>query len=247
MRRLQNLNKKNVRKRNESKNDYIKRKSSYRCVYCHKTFNKKHLIVSLEPFHIVKPKERISDILKYYRINKGTLLKLNTDFNFRKYQTGSLLRVPPFYKIFPSTHSVCFCEKCGENRRDLALDHVSFIRYLLKKRKNTREKVTTALRRKVYKRDHYKCVYCEIEYGKSRPNTFITIDHKNPVVGGGTSGEANLCTSCDYHNQDKGRSDYEEYLKKIKKRKYLRENCGIDLDKRFSSSSSVRRKIGSQI
>jgi 5-methylcytosine-specific restriction endonuclease McrA len=98
----------------------------------------------------------------------------------------------------------------------------------LKKRKSIRDEITPELRRKIYKRDNYKCVYCEIEYGKTKPNTYLTLDHKNPVVGGGTSDEENLCTSCDYHNHDKDRDGFEDYIKKIKQRKFLSENCYIN-------------------
>lgn len=229
MRRLQkSMNNKRVRRKNESRDDYIKRKANYRCAYCHKTFNKKHLNASLEPYHVVKPRENVKSVLDYYRINENTLLTLNPDLNISDIQPGTLLKVPEHFKIFPNTHGVCYCEKCGVKRNSLGLEHVSFIKHLLEKRRSVRDEITPELRRKIYRRDNYKCVYCEIEYGKMKPNTYLTLDHKNPVVGGGTNDEENLCTSCDFHNHEKDRDTYEVYVKKIKKRKFYRENGMIN-------------------
>lgn len=225
MKRLkQSLNNKRVKRRSESRDDYIKRKSNYRCSYCHKTFNKRHLNAVLEPYHILKPRETLTDVLDYYRINKEELLTLNPELKLEDLQTGTLMRVPEYFKIFPNTHGVCYCDSCGEKRNQFSMDHISFIHQLLKERRQVREEITPRLRRKIYKRDLYKCVYCEIEYGKTKPNTILTLDHKIPVVQGGTSSEENLCSSCDFHNHDKDSLCYESYKKKLIKRKFYREN-----------------------
>lgn len=225
MKRLKkSFNNKRVKRRSESRDDFIKRKANYRCSYCHNTFNKKHLIAVLEPYHILKPKETLRDVLNYYRINKEELLTLNPELKLENLKTGTLMRVPELYKIFPSTHGVCYCDSCGKKRNQSNLDHISFKLQLLRERRKERAIVTPKLRRKIYKRDLYKCVYCEIEYGKTKPNTFLTLDHKIPVVQGGTSSEENLCSSCDFHNNDKDNLTYESYIKKIIRRKFYREN-----------------------
>ncbi|MCK2000158.1 HNH endonuclease [[Brevibacterium] frigoritolerans] len=225
MKRLQkSLNNKRVKRRNESIDDYIKRKANYRCSYCHKTFNKKQLNSVLEPYHILKPGETLKNVLDYYRINKEELLTLNPELKLADIQTGTLMRVPDYFKIFPKTHGVCYCDKCGEKRKQVGMDHISFIHQLLKERRLVREVITPELRRKIFKRDLYKCVYCEIEFGQTKPHTNLTLDHKTPVVQGGTSSEENLCSSCDYHNRDKDRASYESYEMKIRKRKFYREN-----------------------
>lgn len=228
IRRLKaSLNSPRVKRRNESRCDYIKRRAKNKCSYCQKRFDKKSLKVALEPYHIVKSEENIDSILTYYRIDKITLLSFNPDLEEADILPGVMLRIPDDFKIFPNTHGICYCDKCGEKRGNLGLDHVSFIHHLLEQRKIVRNQVTHQLRRKVYKRDKYKCIYCEIEYGLTKPNTYLTLDHKNPVVGGGTSDERNLVTACLKHNLNKKNTPYEDYIKIIKRRKIHRENGEI--------------------
>ncbi|WP_456363929.1 HNH endonuclease [Priestia aryabhattai] len=225
MRRVQeSISAKRVRRKNESRGDYIKRKAKYRCSYCHKTYQKKYLHTSLEPFHVVKKSEDLNYVLNYYRVDKKTLLKLNPGLKLKSVKAGTLLMVPDNYKIFPNTHGVCYCEKCKVKRSSLELDHVSFKRLLVKKRRKVRDKVTNVLRKKILQRDHYRCLYCEIEFDGMKINSRLTVDHKKPIVRGGTNTEDNLCTSCEFHNVEKDSDTFEEYIPKIKKRKFLREN-----------------------
>ncbi|MGF7535754.1 endonuclease domain-containing protein [Bacillus mexicanus] len=228
IRRLKSsLNNKRIRRRNESRSDYIKRKAKYKCCYCHRHLDKKKLTTSLEPFHIVKNKETVNDILTYYRTSKEQLLNLNPKLSLEDIQTGTLLRVPEFFKIFPNTHGICYCDKCSNYRNTLNMDHVSFIFHLIQKRRNVRDEITPELRRKIYARDNYKCVYCQIEYGETKPNTFLTLDHKNPIVSGGDNSEENLCTSCNFHNFEKGEMKFNYYINRIKNRRFKRENLCI--------------------
>lgn len=48
------------------------------------------------------------------------------------------------------------------------------------------------LRWKILRRDQYTCQYC----GQSAPNVQLEIDHRIPIIDGGTDGEDNLVTSC---------------------------------------------------
>jgi 5-methylcytosine-specific restriction enzyme A len=60
--------------------------------------------------------------------------------------------------------------------------------------------IPVALRRHVYARDGYRCVYCS---RKGRRN-LLTIDHVFPVVLGGTNDIGNLVTACRACNLTKG-------------------------------------------
>jgi len=53
------------------------------------------------------------------------------------------------------------------------------------------------LRKKVYRRDGFKCVYCN-------EREFLTLDHRLPVSKGGTNEFDNLETVCERCNEAKG-------------------------------------------
>ena len=59
-----------------------------------------------------------------------------------------------------------------------------------------REPIPTALRRHIYARDGYRCVYC----GRKGRRILLTIDHVFPVALGGTNDVANLVTACRHCN-----------------------------------------------
>jgi hypothetical protein len=60
--------------------------------------------------------------------------------------------------------------------------------------------IPAAVRRHVYARDGYACVYCGRRGGRLR----LTIDHVFPVALGGTNDVANLVTACRSCNLAKG-------------------------------------------
>jgi hypothetical protein len=60
--------------------------------------------------------------------------------------------------------------------------------------------IPAALRRHVYARDGYRCVYC----GRKGRRILLTIDHVHPVVLGGTNDPGNLVTACRACNLTKG-------------------------------------------
>ena len=57
--------------------------------------------------------------------------------------------------------------------------------------------VSAALRKRIYKRDNYRCVYCYADQD-------LTVDHVQPRALGGTSRENNLVTACRPCNSSKG-------------------------------------------
>jgi 5-methylcytosine-specific restriction endonuclease McrA len=57
---------------------------------------------------------------------------------------------------------------------------------------NTRKPISKTLRFEVFKRDSFRCQYCDAE----APNVLLHIDHIKPVAGGGTNELTNLITSC---------------------------------------------------
>lgn len=69
----------------------------------------------------------------------------------------------------------------------------------------------------VYRKAGFKCEYCHNE----RP---LSIDHKQPVELGGTDEESNLAAACRPCNREKGNMPYEEWVKILKERGWLKEN-----------------------
>ncbi|HKG26336.1 MAG TPA: HNH endonuclease signature motif containing protein [Thermomicrobiales bacterium] len=63
-----------------------------------------------------------------------------------------------------------------------------------------REPIPTALRRHVYARDGFRCVFC----GRKGRRILLTIDHVFPVALGGTNDVGNLVTACRACNLTKG-------------------------------------------
>lgn len=69
-----------------------------------------------------------------------------------------------------------------------------------------RRRIERNLRKKIYKRDGYKCLKCgETEW--------LTIDHVVPLGKGGTNRENNLITLCKKCNQEKGTEIWHEFLR----------------------------------
>jgi 5-methylcytosine-specific restriction endonuclease McrA len=60
--------------------------------------------------------------------------------------------------------------------------------------------IPAAIRRHVYARDGYSCVYC----GRRGRRVLLTIDHVFPVALGGTNDVGNLVTACRACNLAKG-------------------------------------------
>lgn len=70
-----------------------------------------------------------------------------------------------------------------------------------RRRKDSRRvPIPSAVRRHVYARDGYRCVYC----GRSGRSLRLTIDHVHPVAYGGTNDIGNLVTACRACNLTKG-------------------------------------------
>lgn len=226
----------------QSESDFIRKKHSYTCVYCHRNFaNKPNLLhTTLAPHHTLKRRETIEDVMNHYQINEQQLLNLNPEFNdLEEFIPGTLFRVPPYFRIYFNKHGVCYCLKCKADKENLKLDYVSYFYHLYERRRNIRAQVTPGLKRRVFERDNYQCVYCDIEFGSTRPGTFLTLDHKKPVVCGGLSTEKNLCTSCAFHNFDKGSKTYDQYIQYIQKRRSNREKS---LAVHYKKTNSYKNK-----
>lgn len=61
-----------------------------------------------------------------------------------------------------------------------------------------RRGIDPGLRAQVYKRDHYRCVYCGTEIGP------FELDHLRPYSKGGKNTASNLVTACRSCNASKG-------------------------------------------
>lgn len=79
-------------------------------------------------------------------------------------------------------------------------------------RRTNRSPIKRAKRKRIYKRDGYKCVKC-----KSTDD--LSIDHKKPRCLGGTNADSNLQTLCRPCNNLKGDLDYSRWLAIITPRK----------------------------
>jgi hypothetical protein len=97
----------------------------------------------------------------------------------------------------------------GDDRLLLVASAVTLIflfawRRLWRRRKrqatSRRVPIPTTVRRRVYARDGYTCVYC----GRRGRGILLTIDHVFPVALGGTNDVGNLVTACRPCNLTKG-------------------------------------------
>lgn len=71
--------------------------------------------------------------------------------------------------------------------------------------------ISSPLRREIFKRDNYKCVYCGFERGNSSPvgvyiGVKLGIDHIIPITKNGATTPENLVTCCSACNNKKGNS-----------------------------------------
>lgn len=67
-----------------------------------------------------------------------------------------------------------------------------------------KQKIPSALRWKIMRRDGMRCVYCGSAVD-------LTIDHKTPEILGGTLDESNLVTACRSCNSEKGTSEFRQF------------------------------------
>lgn len=220
----------NTKKKHETESDFIKRKNHYKCAYCTKPTEPSKLHTFVEPYHIVRFGETFKDIAARYHMDYRDLLKLNDCHEYEKLIKGQHIKLFPTHKVRKRTHGLCICKNCKEEKDELQLDHVDYLKLVLARRRQIRDEILNhpEIRKKVFLRDNYQCVYCEIEFGKMKGKKFLTLDHKKPIVKGGTNDMdnefKNLCCACLYHNKDKSSMSYDEYVKKIKYRRFLREN-----------------------
>lgn len=86
---------------------------------------------------------------------------------------------------------------------------------------------------KVYKRDGYTCRYC------GRNDVPLTVDHVILWEEGGQSVEENLITCCKPCNRERGRMQYDEWLKSSS---YKKLSQGLD-DVTFNDNARVVEKL----
>jgi 5-methylcytosine-specific restriction endonuclease McrA len=70
-----------------------------------------------------------------------------------------------------------------------------------------RKKISSKVRRRVFERDGFRCVYC----GCSSAEMTLSLDHKLPRSRGGEDTEDNLVVACCPCNVSKGDRTYEEW------------------------------------
>lgn len=108
--------------------------------------------------------------------------------------------------IYRGTAPPIFCEIClGTDNQGLGWRHsghpvhpdgraVELPTKRVKKKKKRRKSISRTQRVRIYKRDGYCCVACGFD-GRRKPKT-LTIDHRIPVVHGGSNSDSNLQTMC---------------------------------------------------
>lgn len=101
-----------------------------------------------------------------------------------------------------------------------------FRKYITSKKKGVRKEAfeySYEIKKAVFERHNYKCIYCEFEYGFTPKERKLTIDHKVPVSKGGTNDLGrnfkNLACSCKEHNSNKGDLTAPEYFRMLEQRK----------------------------
>jgi LysM repeat protein len=238
VKRLHRTSKRHTKRKHETESEFIKRKNRYKCTYCTKTTPSSKLHAFLEPYHSVKFGETFDEIASKYNMNTLELMSLNDASSDSDLSKGQHIKLLPTHKVRRKTHGLCSCKSCKDEKDDLELDHVDYLQLVLSRRRQIRDEIADQphIRKKVFRRDKYQCVYCEIEFGRMKGKKFLTLDHKKPIVKGGTNDidreYKNLCCACLFHNKDKKAMNYEEYVKKIKERRFHRENSFLPSSKR---------------
>lgn len=99
--------------------------------------------------------------------------------------------------------------------------------FLSEKKKEVRQEAyeySHEIKKAVFERNNYKCIYCEYEYGMTPSDRKLTIDHKVPVSKGGTNdlerNFKNLTCACEQHNFEKRDMTAAEYFRFLEKRKH---------------------------
>jgi len=72
-------------------------------------------------------------------------------------------------------------------------------------------------RRRIYKRDGYRCVYCGAAAG-TETDVKLTLDHLVPRCLGGTNHPSNLVTCCHRDNSDRQHLSLRAWFKKLRSR-----------------------------
>lgn len=104
-----------------------------------------------------------------------------------------------------------------------------FKKYLSERKKEVRKEAheySQEIKKAVFERYDFKCIYCEYELGYTPKGRKLTIDHKIPVSKGGTNDMGknfkNLTCACEQHNFDKRDLTAVEYFKILEKKKNKR-------------------------
>ncbi len=83
-------------------------------------------------------------------------------------------------------------------------------------------KLSKSRKQKVWYRDNFTCHYCGKKVHSETYPGRATVDHKKPLVKGGTNDFDNLVTACEKCNSKKGELDYENFIEfKIKQRVFI--------------------------
>jgi hypothetical protein len=101
-----------------------------------------------------------------------------------------------------------------------------FRKVLSTKKKEIRKEAfeySQEIKKTVFERNNYNCIYCQFEYGFTPKDRTLTIDHKTPISKGGTNdlekNFKNLTSACKQHNYEKKNLTAPEYFKFLEKRK----------------------------
>lgn len=123
------------------------------------------------------------------------------------------------HEIFEKKNNkVVSCKGCSSKKQDM--NHYEFKKFLLEERKQNRKEIFENYKEiapKIFEKYEYKCIYCEYEYGFTKDNMKLTIDHKLPLSRGGSNEIKNLACSCEFHNYEKGSMTTNEYFDFLEK------------------------------
>jgi hypothetical protein len=131
--------------------------------------------------------DRYKDILN----RDLTILEIHKEFDIKckEFETSRICLY--CHRLFPPGDMNVICLSCVYVVHNYHIINGEYTKY--EEIKHKRIAISASLRRKIFIRDHWRCVLCNEGHEQ---NAVLSIDHIIPVCKGGTNNEDNLRTLC---------------------------------------------------